>query len=305
MRKLLISTFGVISSSTLSSFAADVAPSKPSPIIDWSGAYIGVNGGYAWGRSSQRDIPIQNVVGAGGNGGNAGVVGRGGNGGDGSFGGNAGVGATGGNGGVGGNGGNGALGGNAGMGASGGNGSFGGNGGNGAVGGNGGNGGADGDYTAKGGSLGATIGFNWQAYAFVYGLEADIAWANFSGSSAFCGPIAHNCGTELNALGTVRARLGYSLDSTLFYVTGGAAFARIKAYDGGWLGTMGQSGSALRTTWTVGAGVEHRFNTNWSVKIEYLFAPFIRQAYFQLDGYTPEKINLDLNIVRLGINYKF
>jgi len=88
-------------------------------------------------------------------------------------------------------------------------------------------------------------------------------------------------------------------------VTGGAAFAGIKAYDNGWAGVVGKSGSAFQTTWTGGAGIEHKIDAGWSIKAEYLYAAFGRKAYFQLVGFTPEKVNLNLNVVRVGVNYKF
>ena len=176
-----------------------------------------------------------------------------------------------------------------------------------APGGQGGQGGsgADGDYNVNGGVIGGTIGYNWRAQSFVYGLEADAAWANISGSSAVCGATAHICGTKADAFATARVRGGYAFDNTLLYVTGGAAFAQIKAYDNGWVGTAGQSGSAFQTTWTVGAGIEHEIDARWSVKAEYLYAAFGRKDYFQLVGFTPERVNLNLNVVRVGVNYKF
>lgn len=186
----------------------------------------------------------------------------------------------------------------------------GGSGGSGGAGGSGGSGGSggvggDGDYNVNGGVIGGTIGYNWQAQSFVYGLEGDAAWANISGSSTACGTTAHTCGTKSDAFATARVRGGVAFDNTLLYATGGAAFAQIKAYDNGWTGVVGKSGSAFQTTWTVGAGIEHKIDARWSVKAEYLYAAFGRKAYFQLVGFTPEQVNLNLNVVRVGVNYKF
>ena len=60
MRRILISTTSLLALSAASAFAADIprpapvykAPAYVAPMYNWSGAYIGINGGYAWGNSS-------------------------------------------------------------------------------------------------------------------------------------------------------------------------------------------------------------------------------------------------------------
>ena len=102
-----------------------------------------------------------------------------------------------------------------------------------------------------------------------------------------------------------RARGGFAIDNSLIYATGGLAVAQIKAYDAGFSSTAGQSGSATRLGWTVGAGVEQKLDAHWSVKAEYLYTSFARATYFPLSGFLPEKVDLSANIVRVGVNYKF
>ena len=164
---------------------------------------------------------------------------------------------------------------------------------------------ADGAYNIKGGMIGGAVGYNWQIQSYVYGLEADASFASIAGSSSICGMDPHVCGTKSDAFGTVRARGGYAIDKSLIYATGGLAMARIKAYDVGFSGTPGQSGTADKFGWTVGAGVEQKLDAHWSVKAEYLYAKFARATYFTLAGYSPEKVDLSANIVRVGVNYKF
>ena len=169
----------------------------------------------------------------------------------------------------------------------------------------------DGDYKPKGALGGVSAGYNWQSQALVYGLEGDLSLAGITGSSRACGVGAvpmHLCGTKADAVGTVRARGGYAIDSTLIYATGGLAVARIKAYDAGFAGdsaVAAQSDSAVRLGWTAGAGVEQKLDAHWSVKAEYLYASFARASYFTLTGFTPEKVDLSANILRAGVNYKF
>ena len=167
---------------------------------------------------------------------------------------------------------------------------------------------ADGDYHVKGGVIGGAVGYNWQFQNYVYGLEADASFASIAGSSSACGlnfSDPHLCGTKSDAFGSARLRGGYLIDTTLVYATGGLAVARIKAYDAGFTAVAAASGSGVKTGWTIGAGVERKLDTHWSVKAEYLYARFARASYFELDALGPEKVDLSANIVRVGVNYKF
>ena len=125
---------------------------------------------------------------------------------------------------------------------------------------------------------GAQAGYNWQVANWVLGLEAD-----FQGSSQkdnktcvlTCGaPAAGGASAAYDAtlpwLGTVRGRFGYSVGSTLFYVTGGYAYGDIKTKftTGGSTTTF----EAAKSGWTAGAGIESPFTLlgllgpNWTTK---------------------------------------
>ena len=166
---------------------------------------------------------------------------------------------------------------------------------------------ADGDYHVKGGLIGGALGYNWQFKNYVYGLEADAAFASISGSSSVCGVgivPSHLCGTKSDAFGAARMRGGYLIDNTLVYAAGGLAVAHIKAYDAGFGNTPAQSGSGVKLGWTIGAGIEQKLDAHWSVKGEYLYSSFARASYFTLEGFPPERVDLNANIVRIGVNYK-
>ena len=64
------------------------------------------------------------------------------------------------------------------------------------------------------------------------------------------------------------------------------------------------SESQTRLGWTVGAGLEKKFNRNWSAKLEYIYIDFGSRTYF---GGTPEQTGVTFrdHIVRAGINYQF
>jgi outer membrane immunogenic protein len=166
---------------------------------------------------------------------------------------------------------------------------------------------ADGNYKLRGGLLGATLGSNWQNGPWVYGLEGDFSWADLSGSSNVCGPLTttpHPCGTNLDALGTFRGRVGYAAGADgnwLLYATGGLAIGEVR----GWDSLTPSSGTDWRAGWTVGAGVETAFAPNWTVKLEYLYVDLGNGQVFNVVPGVPESVGLTANIVRAGINYRF
>jgi outer membrane immunogenic protein len=76
MKRVVTATIGLIALAAAPALAADLPvkapPMAPAPVLNWTGFYIGVNGGYSWGRSS-RDLnffnPLNGVTLASGTGG--------------------------------------------------------------------------------------------------------------------------------------------------------------------------------------------------------------------------------------------
>ncbi len=84
--------------------------------------------------------------------------------------------------------------------------------------------------TPGGGFGGGQIGYNWQGALgggnTVFGIEAD-----FQGGDIYNQLIdaaGNSFKSELDYFGTVRARLGYASDRSLYYVTGGLAYGGLK-----------------------------------------------------------------------------
>lgn len=153
---------------------------------------------------------------------------------------------------------------------------------------------------------GGQIGFNWQTGAAVFGLEADIQYADVKGSEIL--PLTTvTAANTLDWFGTARARAGYAFNGILPYVTGGFAFGR-NAYQFTDITTgNGAGGTATHTGWTIGGGVEFMVREAWSVKLEYLHVDLgshdtIRGVPFA-NEVTP--INLKFDFVRMGVNYRF
>ncbi|HEY8136527.1 MAG TPA: outer membrane beta-barrel protein, partial [Methylocystis sp.] len=134
---------------------------------------------------------------------------------------------------------------------------------------------SDGGYGISGALLGGGVGFNWQQERFVFGIEGDGSWSSISGSGTcgFYSIAPHACGGGIDALGTVRGRVGYDLGNVigpfggvLAFVSGGLAIGDVHAWDS----LLGASGSQTIAGWTVGGGFEAMIMPHWSVKVEYL-----------------------------------
>ena len=161
--------------------------------------------------------------------------------------------------------------------------------------------------------LGALAGINFQHDSWVFGLEADIAWFDSKEHENLDGAEGLDITSEIDLLGSVRARAGYAADRTLFYVTGGLAFADAEHT---WDDHSSQPGSVfdlpsksvdLDFGWVVGAGIEYAWTDNWLVRLEGL--------YFDLgseDGkvaFDDEVDTFDVDqeiwVGRIGLSYKF
>jgi outer membrane immunogenic protein len=152
-------------------------------------------------------------------------------------------------------------------------------------------GGATGNFDADGWLLGGLLGVNYQVGQTVWGVEADMNWTDFSGSTS-CG--VETCSTSTDWLGTVRGRLGYAVDRFMPYVTGGVAFGKVKASETGF-----GSDSSTRVGWTAGLGAEYALSENMSWKTEYLYVDLGKMDFSGSD------VKFNSHIVRTGLNVRF
>jgi len=155
--------------------------------------------------------------------------------------------------------------------------------------------------------IGGTLGYNWQRSRWVFGIEGDYDWADVAGHSLACGSDSatpHPCGSSLDSFGTFRGRIGYAAGSTgslLPYLTGGLALGNVR----GWDSLMSTSGSSVRPGWTAGAGIEAMIAPQWTVKLEYLHIDLGSAQLFDIVPGTPETVDLRIDSVRVGLNYRF
>jgi outer membrane immunogenic protein len=127
----------------------------------------------------------------------------------------------------------------------------------------------------SGGILGLQLGYNWQGglgyCCLVLGFEADIQVAEVNGEGH------DNLGNgdafrlKLENFGTVRGRIGYAMERSLFYFTGGLAYGTVKheaaiaAIPADFVVDRTVAGYAL------GGGLEYKITPNISLKGEYQY----------------------------------
>src|SRR5882757_2107030 len=130
----------------------------------------------------------------------------------------------------------------------------------------------EGCNNATGGTVGGQVGYRWQSANWVFGLEGQGNWADFSGSNIT--PIGGNplgggsIRTRIDAFGLITGQVGYAWNNVLAYVKGGAAVVNDK-YDVIFAGAVADTAKGTRWGGTVGAGLEFGFAPNWSVGVEY------------------------------------
>jgi outer membrane immunogenic protein len=186
------------------------------------------------------------------------------------------------------------------------------------------------DLSPDGINGGIQAGYNWQAANWVVGLEADIQGSSQRDNHACvqtCNPITPPVifaayDAKLPWFGTVRARAGYSVGSTLFYATGGYAYGSVKTrIAANFLG--GVNTAEITNTkggWTVGGGIETPFTflvsvlgNNWTSKTEYLYVDLgTSTGSFIIPGVgggpaitAVNSTQVHEHIFRTGLNYHF
>lgn len=131
------------------------------------------------------------------------------------------------------------------------------------------------------------LGYNHQAGHAVFGIEADLLLTDYNKTTRsgdinyFTVPAeTFSVTTEVrsNWQVSLRPRIGYAREKSLFYVSAGPALTGFK-YNFTFTDTNGPEFSSIRENkvklgWTFGLGYEHKFLDGWSLKAEYLYSDF-------------------------------
>ena len=108
----------------------------------------------------------------------------------------------------------------------------------------------------SGGFGGGQTGYNWQGIwqpHLVLGVEADIQGARIDDASTIPGFLLEQ--SKLDWFGTMRGRLGYGIDGTLLYATGGFAYGGLeKTFYA--QGNFDFRSNGTATGYVIGGGIE-------------------------------------------------
>ena len=175
-------------------------------------------------------------------------------------------------------------------------------------------GGREGSHDATGGTVGGQIGYRWQSGQWVFGVEGQGNWADFSGDniSAISGLRDRS---KINAFGLITGQVGYAWNNVLVYVKGGGAVVsdRYRSFD---VASGLEFDRANETRWggTVGAGVEFGFAPNWTVGFEYdhIFLGNRTIGFTGSGNFAPlgvatrsDRISQDVDIGLVRVNYRW
>ena len=150
---------------------------------------------------------------------------------------------------------------------------------------------------------GVQAGYNWQFDQIVAGIEADFQGSTMKKSVDFydAGVYEGTAQGKVQWFGTVRGRLGADIaERTMLYGTAGLAYGKVKVSATNGVDSI--SASKTRAGWTAGAGVEHAFTDNVTLKTEYLYTDLGKAKLFDVDD---AKVKTNFHTVRVGVNYKF
>jgi outer membrane immunogenic protein len=177
---------------------------------------------------------------------------------------------------------------------------------------------------------GVQAGYNWQTGPFVLGIETDIQAASIAKNETFTSVIGTtswitSAGQQLNFLGTVRGRLGYTITPALLvYGSGGFAYGGAEVSSSvtttinlanppscpGFCGNL--TSSSTLTGWAAGGGLEYMITPNWLARFDYLYYDLgtLSQSYGDNLGRSPGSFvststNFKGSIARIGASYKF
>jgi outer membrane immunogenic protein len=179
---------------------------------------------------------------------------------------------------------------------------------------------------------GGQAGYNWQVWPFlVVGIEGDFDGASLQGNAPCL--VVFACNVKHNWQADIAGRVGViAVDRALIYLKGGAAWERSNYSLGNSITVGGAAGgtaflnasaNATRTGGLLGMGIEYKFLSHWSTKLEYNFIDFGNQTVnfpiaagitgvtlppaitAALAGGVPVTLREYQHIIKAGVNYEF
>lgn len=168
-----------------------------------------------------------------------------------------------------------------------------------------------GSATAKGGALGGQLGCDVQINDWVLGAQISLDLADMAGDHLYLGGSspADRMNYDIKQIATLTGRAGYLVQpATLVYLKGGAAWTKTDHTDTDPSVPYYGKSEITRSGWTLGAGVEHKFQQNLSLFAEYSYMRFGKEnttiTYNSGDAWRLS-FEQDMRYLGLGVNYRF
>jgi outer membrane immunogenic protein len=159
-------------------------------------------------------------------------------------------------------------------------------------------------YNTRGGIGGLHLGYNAVVKEYLIGLEADVEASNIHGSGRGDASAIHS--TELDWSTSLRARIGYTHDRTLFYATGGMVYAKLTVLQHALSGISPfSSDSQWKAGWTIGGGIEHAISSKVTARLEYRYMDLGKITYVDEVNNMKETHDFRTHTVRAGFSVKF
>lgn len=149
---------------------------------------------------------------------------------------------------------------------------------------------------------GVQAGYNFQGFGYsplLIGIETDIQASTIIGQGSDAAGEFFK--SRLQALGTVRGRIGYAMNCALVYFTGGLAYGSVdnEAVSAAFVNNPNN----VATGYALGGGIEYKFWRDLSVKAEYLYVNLGKNepvGYIAAGGTARDDA---FNTVRVGLNW--
>jgi outer membrane immunogenic protein len=167
-----------------------------------------------------------------------------------------------------------------------------------------------GSHSASGGVVGGQVGINYQVGMWLVGTEMEAAWTNLKGGAASQVPLFAGAGltgnSKVDGIFDASARAGFVAGRTLFFLKGGAAWAR-DAFSTATPVLTTTNVSDTRMGWIAGVGMEYEIHGSWTAKLEYDYLGFGTKLETLTGTGGPVDFNIKQNIqlVKGGLNYRF
>jgi outer membrane immunogenic protein len=148
---------------------------------------------------------------------------------------------------------------------------------------------------------------------FVFGGSASVDWNGSTSTNTVNGD--NDIATDKTSFGlggNVVGRAGYAFGDIMPYALGGWAWQNetdvqtLLGRTGGAIpGLLSDQSSYIRKGWVLGPGLAYRFSRNWSVFGQYQYEDFWNLPINYPVMNRTNKGGLQVNVISLGLNYKF